>query len=166
MKTAQPSASAAPPGHRWVILRHDFPWLHWDLLLAPKGAPAARTWRLLRSPCCNEPIAAQALPDHRLVYLDYEGPVSGGRGTVQRLERGEWLEPATETAPPDAGAAVDSPRPAIQPLLHIRLLGSPRFSSATLTCGPDGRLFWTLTAVLPDVEGESQSPLVPPQKSC
>lgn len=27
------------------------------------------------------------MPDHRSVYLDYEGPVSGGRGTVRRLWR-------------------------------------------------------------------------------
>ncbi|MCE9524843.1 MAG: hypothetical protein K8R36_02165, partial [Planctomycetales bacterium] len=28
--------------------------------------------------------------DHRLAYLEYEGPVSGNRGTVSRVEEGEY----------------------------------------------------------------------------
>lgn len=35
-------------------------------------------------------IAAEVLPDHRPVYLDYEGPVSGERGTVIRWDTGEY----------------------------------------------------------------------------
>ena len=37
-------------------------------------------------------ILAEALPDHRLFYLDYEGPVTGGRGTVIQWDSGifEW----------------------------------------------------------------------------
>ncbi|MCC6678540.1 MAG: hypothetical protein IT436_15510 [Phycisphaerales bacterium] len=31
---------------------------------------------------------AQRLPDHRPAYLDYEGPVSGNRGTVERVAAG------------------------------------------------------------------------------
>lgn len=30
------------------------------------------------------------LPDHRSSYLEYEGPVSGGRGTVSRVESGTY----------------------------------------------------------------------------
>jgi hypothetical protein len=39
-------------------------------------------------------IAAEGLGDHRLDYLEYEGPVSGGRGTVSRWDRGSftWIE--------------------------------------------------------------------------
>ncbi len=33
-------------------------------------------------------IEAERLADHRPVYLEYEGPISGGRGSVRRLERG------------------------------------------------------------------------------
>ena len=29
-------------------------------------------------------------PDHRLAYLDYEGPVSGGRGSVTRWDQGTY----------------------------------------------------------------------------
>jgi len=48
-----------------------------------------RTWRLARSPDVSAPIDAEAIVDHRLAYLDYEGPVSGGRGEVRRWDRGE-----------------------------------------------------------------------------
>ena len=35
---------------------------------------------------------ALQMPDHRRLYLDYEGPVSGGRGSVTRWDGGtfEW----------------------------------------------------------------------------
>ena len=35
-------------------------------------------------------VAAEQLPDHRSAYLDYEGPVSGDRGTVKRLDAGTY----------------------------------------------------------------------------
>lgn len=38
---------------------------------------------------------ALRLPDHRAMYLEYEGPISEGRGSVRRLDAGtfETLEP-------------------------------------------------------------------------
>lgn len=30
------------------------------------------------------------LPDHRLIYLDYEGPISNGRGSVTAWDRGSF----------------------------------------------------------------------------
>jgi len=47
-----------------------------------------RTWRLAQPPDVEGPIDSEPLPDHRLAYLDYEGPVSGGRGTVQQWDAG------------------------------------------------------------------------------
>jgi hypothetical protein len=41
-------------------------------------------------PIGPEPIKAEQLPDHRKAYLEYEGPVSGNRGTVSRWEEGEF----------------------------------------------------------------------------
>lgn len=35
-------------------------------------------------------VAAIELPRHRARYLDYEGPVSGDRGTVTRIEQGRY----------------------------------------------------------------------------
>src|SRR4051812_23758919 len=74
---------------RFVILEHDHPVLHWDLLL--EMGPALRTWRLAEPPTPGcDPIAATALGDHRRAYLDYEGPVSGKRGTVTRWDQGDY----------------------------------------------------------------------------
>jgi hypothetical protein len=76
---------------RYVILVHDHPFLHWDFLL--ESGDAALTWRLLEQPRPDAAIQAEALPAHRLRYLDYEGPVSGGRGNVTRWDWGEYEEP-------------------------------------------------------------------------
>src|SRR5262245_1840233 len=73
---------------RFVILEHDHPVLHWDLMLEREGV--LRTWRLTEAPVGPAPVAAEALFDHRLVYLDYEGPVSGNRGVVRRWDRGTY----------------------------------------------------------------------------
>lgn len=43
------------------------------------------TWRLVRWPRLGQGLAAERLPDHRVDYLDYEGPVSQNRGNVRRL---------------------------------------------------------------------------------
>ncbi len=74
---------------RFAILEHDHPELHWDLLL--EHGPACRTWRLSAPPGTAGDILAKELPDHRLVYLDYEGPVSGNRGTVARRDAGRFV---------------------------------------------------------------------------
>ena len=71
---------------RFVILMHNHPFLHWDFLV--EGAESASTWRLMREPCLNEPILAEPIADHRLMYLEYEGPVSGNRGQVVRTLSG------------------------------------------------------------------------------
>jgi hypothetical protein len=76
------------PARRFVILTHDHPFLHWDLML--DFGEALRTWRLLAEPAPGADVPAEALPDHRRAYLDYEGPVSEGRGTVVRWDAGEF----------------------------------------------------------------------------
>lgn len=71
---------------RFVVLQHDDPrGCHWDLMVE-QGASLA-TWALPEAPGTG-PILARQLPDHRLVYLDYEGPVAGGRGSVTRWDSG------------------------------------------------------------------------------
>ena len=40
---------------------------------------------------CTGRLPARSLPDHRLAYLDYEGEISGGRGTVRRIDSGEFF---------------------------------------------------------------------------
>jgi DNA polymerase Ligase (LigD) len=75
---------------RFVILEHDHPFLHWDLML--ESGDVLRTWRLLERPVPGAAIRAEALGEHRKIFLDYEGPVSGQRGTVKRWDEGtfEW----------------------------------------------------------------------------
>jgi hypothetical protein len=48
------------------------------------------TWSLSQPPASPGPIPARALPDHRPDYLDYEGPISGGRGAVTRWDQGTY----------------------------------------------------------------------------
>jgi len=80
---------------RFAILEHDHPILHWDLLL--EHGPACRTWRLATPLDGDETIAAEELPDHRLLYLDYAGPVGGNRGKVTQWDAGSFIWPtATE----------------------------------------------------------------------
>lgn len=81
-----------PASGRYVVLEHDHPMLHWDFLL--EAGPVLRSWRL-PAPPQEGTWSAERLPDHRPLYLDYEGPVSGGRGTVVRRDRGTFdSEPA------------------------------------------------------------------------
>lgn len=81
---------------RFVILEHDHPTLHWDLML--EAGAALHTWRLAQPPRPGARIQATALPDHRIMYLDYEGPVSGNRGQVRCWERGTFVEAADSQA--------------------------------------------------------------------
>jgi len=71
---------------RFVILEHDWPRRHWDLLL--EDGPVLRAWRLLAEPNAGFVVPAETNADHRLVYLDYEGPVSGDRGQGKGISAG------------------------------------------------------------------------------
>ncbi|MCI0380780.1 MAG: hypothetical protein L0215_24620 [Gemmataceae bacterium] len=76
---------------RFVILEHDHPYLHWDFML--ERGDMLKTWRLEKPPVSgpdSQTIAATALGDHRLAYLDYEGPLSGNRGSVKRWDAGTY----------------------------------------------------------------------------
>ena len=61
---------------------------HWDLMF--QSGTVLRTWALVGEPRLGRAIDARALPDHRLRYLDYEGPVGGDRGRVTRWDAGEY----------------------------------------------------------------------------
>lgn len=78
----------------FVLLHHVLPnGEHWDLCL-DQGSTLA-TWQLLAH-CVSEisqgrpAIAALRIQDHRPAYLDYEGPISGDRGQVTRVDRGSY----------------------------------------------------------------------------
>ncbi len=74
---------------RFAVLHHDHLFAHWDLLLeAPDGC---WTWRLLDSPDKAFVLRAERIANHRPFYLDYEGPVSGNRGSVFQSDAGAWV---------------------------------------------------------------------------
>jgi hypothetical protein len=74
---------------RYVILEHDSPrGRHWDLLL--ESGNVLKAWALSKAPAAGETIACEILPDHRLLYLNYEGPISGDRGSVTRWDAGDY----------------------------------------------------------------------------
>ena len=85
---------------RFVVLYHEMPddgtrRAHWDLLI--EQGDVLRAWALDQRPIAGVTTNAQALPDHRVHYLDFEGEVSGNRGRVSRVAAGQatWL---TDTA--------------------------------------------------------------------
>ena len=78
-----------------VLLRHDLPCgdSHFDWLIDPGGGRGLIAFRLeQRFDLGNLPgFEADRLTDHRRRYLDFEGPISGGRGRVIRLTRGSLI---------------------------------------------------------------------------
>jgi len=71
---------------RYVILEHDWPQRHWDFML--EAGTILQTWRLADVPQPGVALPAEKSFDHRSMYLDYEGPISGGRGSVSRWDGG------------------------------------------------------------------------------
>ena len=79
---------------RFVVLFHKFPpehqrANHWDLMLEADGT--LLTWALDEMLQPGKSIEATRLNDHRADYLEYEGPVSGSRGSVSRVLSGNFL---------------------------------------------------------------------------
>ena len=79
---------------RFVVLEHDWPTRHWDFLL--EAGPVLKAWRLLAEPGYGVDVLAESIADHRLFYLDHEGPVPGDRGTVTRWDAGSYTCHTTE----------------------------------------------------------------------
>ena len=86
---------------RYAVLHHvGHGEPHYDLLIGREDEPLV-TFRLPCWPVVSR-VEITPLPDHRPLYLTYEGPVSGGRGEVRRVEAGttgaspEWLREAGE----------------------------------------------------------------------
>jgi hypothetical protein len=73
---------------RFVLLEHRWDGVHWDLML--EDGPVLRTWAIDAPVVAGVELPARALADHRPLYLEYEGEVSGGRGVVRRLDRGPY----------------------------------------------------------------------------
>ena len=77
-----------------VLLRHDLPdgthHFDWFIQRLPEPGSPLRAFRVrdrIDGPGLDR-FEAEPIGDHRPVYLDYEGPVSGGRGRVRREASG------------------------------------------------------------------------------
>ncbi|HAP08440.1 MAG TPA: hypothetical protein DCR20_11470, partial [Planctomycetaceae bacterium] len=70
------------------------------------------------------------------LYLDYSGPVSGGRGAVRQQAAGCWQQVGHNSDPAAAGLT----------LLELQLTGWSDCSSARLIQTDDGRCFWYFAA--------------------
>jgi DNA polymerase Ligase (LigD) len=104
---------------RFVVLEHDRNGVHWDFML--EAGDGLRTWSMNAPPAPGQDQPARALADHRLVYLSYEGPVSGGRGRVRRVAEGKF-----QTLEWDSGH------------VRIKLTGDQLVGEVDLSCsGPD-----------------------------
>ena len=73
---------------RFVLLEHEWNGIHWDLML--ENGETLRTWAIDAPVVGGQDLPARALHDHRSIYLDYEGDVSGDRGTVRRVDKGSY----------------------------------------------------------------------------
>lgn len=84
---------------RYAVLHHTgHGEPHFDVMVERAPGGPLRTWRVPRWP--TEPGDPWTpLPDHRRVYLDYEGPVSEGRGEVRRVAGGTVEDPAALGVP-------------------------------------------------------------------
>jgi hypothetical protein len=98
---------------RFVLLYHDCPSeyvrpSHWDLMLEAGDhletwalAHLPADWKSLREqtvvidPSCpplatGHTVSAEHLAGHRLAYLEFEGPMTRGRGNVRRIVSGTF----------------------------------------------------------------------------
>jgi hypothetical protein len=108
----------------FVILEHDHPaGRHYDFML--EIGDVLKTWSFAEPPAAGVEQTAVLLPDHRLAYLDYEGPVSGNRGSVKRWDRGEF----------ELLAQTDES-------VFVKLLGKKIHGHATLTMQPGNPTSW------------------------
>ena len=72
---------------RFIVLQHTQDEnRHFDLMLEEGEALLTFSFEEFPSPG----MSCKSLFDHRLDYLDYEGEISGGRGSVRRVESGSF----------------------------------------------------------------------------
>lgn len=81
---------------RFAILHHITPVDaekpdHYDLLL--EDGDVLKTFTLESFPSVDTSATAVADFDHRMIYLDYEGPISNNRGEVTQADSGtfSWI---------------------------------------------------------------------------
>ncbi len=84
-----PEASAYGSGKQGILAENRAS--HFDLMLEKNGLLA--TFELFQLPIPGERFPVRRLAEHRIDYLDYEGPISGDRGHVTQWTAGHYLTP-------------------------------------------------------------------------
>ena len=78
--------------NEFVILVHSgYGPIHYDLMLRRNDTLV--TWQIPYPPETfveNKPVGTRKILDHRLAYLDHEGPISKARGSVVRADKGSY----------------------------------------------------------------------------
>jgi hypothetical protein len=112
-------------GLRFVLLEHRWQGVHWDFML--EDGAALRTWAIDAPVVAGVDLPARALPDHRRIYLEYEGEVSGDRGTVRRVAEGVYTASIWEDG-----------------RVRVRLEGAQLVGEVEIrqVCGSDGGTSW------------------------
>ncbi|MCS7168234.1 MAG: DNA polymerase ligase N-terminal domain-containing protein [Gemmatales bacterium] len=105
---------------RFVLLHHDWPHPHYDLMLEWQGV--LKTWRTAEIPKPGLSLTMEAIGDHRLAYLDYEGPVAGNRGTVRAIDRGTYYGDLGDLSKP---ILIDFRGDLVQGRYELRLIQAP-----------------------------------------
>jgi hypothetical protein len=120
---------------RFVVLLHEMPdssprKSHVDFML--EDGDVLRTWALDCDVLDYGLDRAKQLPDHRLEYLEFEGEISGNRGRVKRIDRGEY-----ETLERN------------ESLWRVKLFGTTFQEECILARDPDDEQSWTFQFVGP-----------------
>jgi hypothetical protein len=73
----------------WVVLQHSLPdgTSHYDWLIEPAAGAALLSLRV-PVPLQLGTHLCERQPDHRRIYLTYEGPLTNNRGSVTRIQQG------------------------------------------------------------------------------
>lgn len=80
------------PDVRFVVLFHTCPQGdHFDLMI--ESGERLATWKISDPPesAAERPLPCRRIGDHRRMYLDYEGPISGDRGRVTQSDAGRCV---------------------------------------------------------------------------
>ncbi len=108
---------------RFAILHHTgIASPHFDLVFEMEPDALLTTFR-----CPNWPPAPgeiwEELDEHRRAYLDYEGPVSGDRGSVRRIDAGTIDHVVLASDPPTLGLALDGRTSLDVSIAHLLVTG-------------------------------------------
>lgn len=136
-----------PTGHkhaeawevRTVVLDHQCgPSSHYDWMVEDPQAPAGEgllcTWRMPIPPsrwAAAGQIELTRLGDHRRAYLTYEGEISGGRGSVRRIDEGE----ATIVSWSQQAAVIEVRLRAFDGRVTLRRIDGDRWVMVVVTSG-------------------------------